>query len=77
MEQLFTQSNSERTRGNGFKIKEGKFRLDVRKKLFTQRVIRPWHRLPRAALDAPSLEVLKGRLDGVLGSLIWWVANSP
>jgi len=30
--------------------------------------------LPREALGAPSLEVLKARLDGALGSLSWWVA---
>ena len=51
-------------------------RLDVRKKFFTQRV-RRWHRQPRETLDAPSLEVLKARLDGALGSLIQWVAISP
>ena len=33
-----------------------------------------WHRLPREAVDAPSIEVLKARLDGALGSLLWWVA---
>jgi len=40
-------------------------------KTFFQRVVRHWHRLPRAAVDAPSLDVFKTRLDGALGSLSW------
>ncbi|KFO84732.1 hypothetical protein N320_10766, partial [Buceros rhinoceros silvestris] len=55
---------------NGFKPKEGRFRLDVRKKSFTMRVVRHWNRLPREVTDDPSLEVFKARLDGALGSLV-------
>ena len=69
--QLFTPvDDCDRTRGNGFKLKEGRFSLDVRGKFFTERVVRCWNRLPREAVDAPSLEVLKTRLDGALGNLL-------
>ena len=50
-------------------MKEGRFRLDVRRKLFTERVMRFWNRLSRENVDAPSLEVFKTRLDGALGNL--------
>ncbi|KFQ33553.1 hypothetical protein N332_14949, partial [Mesitornis unicolor] len=50
--------------------KEGRLRLDIRKKFFTARVMRHWHRLPRGVVDAPSLEVFKARLDGALGNLV-------
>ncbi|KFQ76862.1 hypothetical protein N337_06506, partial [Phoenicopterus ruber ruber] len=55
---------------NGFKLKEGRFRLDIRKKFFTMRVVKHWHRLPREVVDAPSLEAFQVRLDGALGNLI-------
>ncbi|KFV16886.1 hypothetical protein N340_05326, partial [Tauraco erythrolophus] len=69
-EGLFTRASSDRTRGNGFILKEGRFRLDIRKKFFTQRVVRQWNRLPREVVDAPSLEVFKARLDEALGNLV-------
>jgi len=59
-----------RTRGSGFKLKEGRFRLDIRKKSFALRVVMPWHRLPREAVDAQSLAVFKVRLEGALSNLV-------
>ncbi|KFP27357.1 hypothetical protein N325_10227, partial [Colius striatus] len=52
------------------KLREGRFRLDTRKKLFTVRVVRHWNRLPREAVCAPSLEMLKANLDGALSNLV-------
>jgi len=61
-ERLFTRACSDRTRGNGFKLKEGRFRLDIKKKFFSMRVVRHW--------NPPSLEVFKARLDGALSNLL-------
>ncbi|GAB0182732.1 hypothetical protein GRJ2_000738500 [Grus japonensis] len=69
-EGVFTRAWSDRTRGNVFKLKEGQFRLDVRKKFFTVRVVRHWKRLPREAVDAPLLEVFKTKLNEALGNLV-------
>ena len=69
-EQLFAQSDIDRRRGNGFKLKEGRFRLEVSRKFFTHRALRHWNRLPREAVDAPSLGVFKTRLNEALGNLI-------
>jgi len=69
-EGLFTGLCSDRTRGNGCKLKEGRFRLDIRKEFFTMRVVQHWPRLPRKAVAAPCLEVFKARLDGALSSLV-------
>ena len=71
-EGLFTRVCSDRTRGNSSKLKEGRFRLDVRKKFFTMKVVKHWNRLPREAVNAPFLEVFKARLHGALRNLIWW-----
>ncbi|PKU40348.1 hypothetical protein llap_9347 [Limosa lapponica baueri] len=69
-EGLFIRECSDRMRSNGFELKEGRFRLDTRKKFFGVRVLRHWNTLPREVVDAPSLEVFKARLDGPLSSLV-------
>ena len=66
---LFSRACCDRMRGNGFNLKEGRFRLDIRKKFFTMRVMKHWNGLPREAVEAPSLETFKVRLDGALSSL--------
>ncbi|KFZ68191.1 hypothetical protein N338_01374, partial [Podiceps cristatus] len=69
-EGLFRKACSDRMRENGFKLEGCRFRLDIRTKLFSMRVVRHWTSLPKEVVDAPSLEAFKARLDGALNSLV-------
>ena len=69
-ENLFKRACCHRTRSNGFKWREGRFRLDKRNKFFTIGVVKHWHSLPIEVVEAPSLETFKARLDRALSNLI-------
>jgi len=70
-DKCFSKACCDRTRSNGFKLKEGRFRLDIRKKLFTLSVVKHWNGFPGDVVDAPSLETFKARLDRALSNLIY------
>jgi len=67
---LFSVVPSNRTRGNGHKLKYRKFRLNMKKNFFTFRMREPWNRLPWEVVESPSLEIFKTHLHAVLCSLL-------
>jgi len=68
--ELFSLRSSDRTCGNGSKLCQGRFRPDIRNQFFTERMVKPWQRLPREVVNAPGLSVFRGHLDNALNNML-------
>lgn len=78
---------SDRTKDSGHKLKHRELHMNMRKILFTVRVAEPWHRLPREAVESPSLKIFKTILDAFLRNLLkgssfsrrldWMISRGP
>jgi len=68
--ELLSLGSSDRMLGNGSKLCQRRFRLDIRQHFFTERVVKPWNRLPREVFDAPCLSMFKRHLDNALNNML-------
>ena len=64
-------------RGKGFRLEEGRFRLDLGEKFFTGRLVRHWDGWRSEVVDVPSLEASQARLDGAVSNLVYCEASLP